>query len=307
MHKLFRISFTTILLAMLSTLSMYGVAAVTVTDDLGNKVTLDRPARRVISLAPHVTELIFAAGGGSKIIGTVKYSDYPEAAKAIPRIGDLRQVDLERIIALKPDLMVVWMHGAFNQQLDTLRKSGIPFFFSEPQKLSQVPETLINLGQLMETEAIAQSAAATFQQQLQQLTIQNQHKSKVRSFYQVWGHPLYTLNDKHIVSDAIRLCGGENMFGALAPSAPVVTVEAVLQANPELIIGTTSMGDSKNDIDQWKNFPTLLANKNHNLLVIEGDLMNRPGPRTIEGAKAICALLDQARQHRSTDMAKGLK
>ena len=287
--------------------SVSASAAVTVTDDAGNKVTMEHPAQRVISLSPHVTELLFAAGGGSKIVGTVKYSDYPEAAKAIPRIGDLRQIDVERMIALKPDLLVVWTHGAFNQQLDTLKKAGIPFFFSEPQKLSQVPETLLKLGQLMGTETVAQPAAAGFQQQLQQLTAQNQYKPKVRSFYQVWGRPLYTLNDKHIVSDAIRLCGGENIFGALSTPAPVVTTEAVLHENPELIIGTTSMGDGKNDIDQWENFSTLLATKNHNLLAIDGDLINRPGPRAIEGAKAICAVLDEARQHRTQTNLKAQK
>jgi len=119
-------------------------AAITVTDDQGNVVTLARPAQRVITLAPHVTELVFAAGGGDKIIGTVKYSDYPEAAKAIPRIGDLRQFDMEKIIALKPDLLVVWMHGAFDQQLQVLRQSGIPFYFSEPHTLDQIPRRSAN-------------------------------------------------------------------------------------------------------------------------------------------------------------------
>jgi len=288
-------------------LAANALAAITVTDDLGNTVTLEHPAKRVISLAPHVTELIFAAGAGSKVVGTVKYSDYPEAAKSIQRVGDLREVDLERIIALKPDLLVVWMHGAFNQQLETLRKSGIPFFFSEPQKLNQIPETLTKLGKMMGTEATAQVAAADFSQQLQQLSAQYQNKPKVRTFYQVWGRPLYTLNDKHIVSDAIRLCGGDNIFGQLSASAPVVTLEAVLQENPELIIGTEAKGDSKNDITQWKSFNTLLANKNHNLLSIDGDLMNRPGPRIIDGAKAICSALEQARQHRSTASGRGQK
>ena len=291
----------------LMTLAANALAAITVTDDLGNTVTLEHPAKRVISLAPHVTELIFAAGAGSKVVGTVKYSDYPEAAKNIQRVGDLREVDLERIIALKPDLLVVWMHGAFNQQLETLRKSGIPFFFSEPQKLNQIPETLTKLGKMMGTEATAQVAAADFSQQLQQLSAQYQNKPKVRTFYQVWGRPLYTLNDKHIVSDAIRLCGGGNIFGQLAASAPVVTIEAVLQENPEVIIGTEAKGDSKNDIAQWKSFSTLLASKNHNLLSIDGDLMNRPGPRIIDGAKAICAALEQAREHRSAASGKGQK
>ena len=303
MYKVFRL--VPFLLLMVA--STYSTAAITVTDDLGNTVTIEHPAQRVISLAPHVTELIFTAGAGTKIIGTVKYSDFPEAAKNIPRIGDLRQIDLERVIALKPDLLIVWMHGAFNQQLETLRKSGIPFYFSEPQKLTQVSETLIKFGQMLGTENTAQVAASNFNKQLQLLSTQNQNKSKVRTFYQVWGHPLYTLNDKHIVSDAIRLCGGENIFGTLAASAPVVTQEAVLQENPELIIGTDAKGDSKNDLAQWKNFNTLLANKNHNFQSIDGDLLNRPGPRIIDGAKAICASLELARQHRNPELMRGQK
>lgn len=284
-------------------LSASAQAAISVTDDLGHTVSLAKPAQRVISLSPHVTELIFAAGAGDKIIGTVKYSDYPAAAKDIPRIGDNRQFDLERIMAMKPDLLVIWMHGAFERQLEVLKQSGVPFFFSDPQKLEQIPDTILKLGSLLGTEKTAQLSANDFRQQLQQLRAQYQGKAKVRTFYQVWHKPLYTLNDKHIVSDAIRVCGGENIFGKLNVTAPVVSVEAVLQENPEVLISAESRNQASNGIDQWKSMTSLLAAKNNNLVLIDGDLVNRSGPRIIDGAKAICEALEQARQKREKSAA----
>jgi iron complex transport system substrate-binding protein len=281
-----------------SLLAQPGIAAISVKDDAGNTVTLQAPAKRIISLSPHVTELIFAAGAGDKIIGTVNYSDYPAAAKTIPRVGDNRQLDIERILSMKPDLLVVWMHGAFERQLEPLRQAGIPYFFSEPHTLDNIPENLIKLGSLFGTEAQAQAAAQEFRQKLGQLRTRYQGKSTVRTFYQVWGKPIYTLNDKSIVSDVIRTCGGENIFGRLAADAPSVSAEAVLLENPELIV----TGDSKNQgvsgIVQWKTFGNMLAVKNNNLLAIDGDQLNRAGPRIVDGAKAVCEAMELARNRR---------
>lgn len=289
--------------ALISTLATpIAQAAISVTDDLGTTITLARPAQKIISLSPHVTELVFAAGAGDHLIGTVKYSDYPEAAKAIPRVGDNRQLDIERIIAMKPDLLVVWMHGAFERQLEPLRKSGIPYYFSDPHKLEDVPATLLKLGTLFGTEKQAQIAAAEFSQQLNQLIAHYQNKPKVRTFYQVWSKPIYTLNDKNIVSDAIRICGGENIFGHLSAAAPVVGLESVIQENPEVILTGDSKLQATSGLEQWKDIKNLLAVKNNNLIVVDGDLLNRAGPRIIEGAKAVCAALDQARNRRGTKL-----
>ena len=273
-------------------------AAISVTDDAGNIITLNKPATRIISLSPHVTELIFAAGAGERLIGTVKYSDYPEAAKAIPRIGDNRQLDIERIIAMKPDLLVVWMHGAYERVLEPLRKSGIPYFFSEPHKLEQIPETLLKLGSLFGTEKQAQMSANAFREQLTQLSTRYQNKSQVRTFYQVWGKPIFTLNDKSIVSDVLRICGGENIFGHLSAAAPTLSTEAVIQENPELIITGDSDNQAGSGVEQWKGFTTMLAVKNQNLVAVDGDQLNRAGPRIIDGAKIVCEAMELARNHR---------
>jgi iron complex transport system substrate-binding protein len=271
-------------------------AAVTVKDDDGNLITLQKPAQRVISLAPHVTEMLFAAGGGSRVVGVVAYSDFPEDAKKIPQIGSNREVDLERIMALKPDLIVVWRHGSSERQIEMVRKLGVPMFHSEPQSLEAIADSVAKLGQLMGTENAAGPAAAELRRQLAGLRSRYANRPTVRAFYQVWDKPLYTLNGKHIVSDALRLCGGENIFARLAVTAPVVSVEGVLQENPEAIFATAEK--NYGGVSMWKPYGTLLAVRNDNLFTIDGNLLNRAGPRMIAGAATLCEKLELARQHR---------
>jgi iron complex transport system substrate-binding protein len=271
-------------------------AAITVRDDDGNVVTLQKPAQRVLALAPHVTELLYAAGGGDKIVATVTYSDFPEAAKKLPRVGDNRQVDMERVIALKPDLIVVWLHGSSERQIETMRTLGIPMFHSEPQKLDGIADSLLRLGQLMGTESVAQPAAAEIRQQFAALAKQYGNRPPVRLFYQVWDKPLYTLNGKSIVSDAMRLCGGVNIFSDLKVTAPVVSNEAVLQADPEAIFGTSEK--NYGGVNLWRPYTTMTAVRNDNLFTLNGELLNRAGPRMVAGTVALCEKLELARQHR---------
>ena len=273
-------------------------ADISVRDDDGMTVTLQKPAQRVISLAPHVTELLFAAGGGDHIVGVVSYSDYPEAARRIANIGDNRQLDLERVIALKPDLLVVWRHGSSERQLAQLRALGIPMFHSEPHKLDDIADSLVRLGRLLGTERAAQQAAAALRQQLGALAIQYARRPPVRMFYQVWDKPLYTLNGAHIVSDAMRLCGGENIFAHMKVTAPVVSTEAVLQENPEAIFGSSERSDADGGVNMWKAFPGVTAVRRDNLFKLDGNLLNRAGPRMIAGTIALCEKLEIARQHR---------
>ena len=282
--------------ALLALMATRASAAITVRDDDGNAVTLQQPAQRVIALAPHVTEMLFAAGGGSRIVGAVSYSDYPEAAKQIPQIGDNRQVDIERVIALKPDLIVVWLHGSSARQLDQLRALGIALFHSEPKTLDAIADSVQRLGQLMGTEAVAQVTANALRRQLLELRVRYAKRPTVRLFYQVWDQPLYTLNGSHIVSDAIRLCGGENIFASMAVTAPVVGVEAVLAADPEAIFGTAEKNTA--GVNLWRRYPSMKAVRNDNLFTLDGQLLNRAGPRMIAGTTALCEKLELARQHR---------
>ncbi|MEN3275936.1 MAG: iron complex transport system substrate-binding protein [Massilia sp.] len=270
--------------------------AVTVHDDAGKPVTLAKPAMRIISMAPHVTELLFAAGGGERVVGAVNYSDYPEAAKLIPRIGSNRDIDIERVMALRPDLIVAWMHGTSERQIDMVRKLGVPVYHSDPQTLEGIPESLLRLAQLMGTEAAARPVAAQLRQQLAALRSRYAGRPTVRAFYQVWDKPLYTLNGRHIVTDALRLCGGANIFDGLPVTAPVVTIESVLQADPEAIFGTAEK--NYGGVNLWRQYPTMTAVRNANLFTVDGNLLNRAGPRMIAGAAVMCEKLDLARQHR---------
>lgn len=287
-----------ICMAALAALTLHAHAAITVIDDDGNAVTLQKPAQRVIAMAPHVTELLFAAGGGAKIVGAVSYSDFPEAAKRIPQIGSNRQIDMERVIAMKPDLIVVWMHGSSERQIEELRTLGIPMFHSEPRKLGDIAASLQKMGKLMGTEAVADPAAASLRKELSTLTARYANRPPVRMFYQVWDKPLYTLNGGHIVSDAMRVCGGTNIFAALKVTAPIVNVEAVLQEDPEAIFSTGERSEDDGGVNLWKPFPNMTAVKRGNLFRLDGNLLNRAGPRMIAGTAALCEKLELARQRR---------
>lgn len=274
---------------------------VSVVDDAGLTVTLTHPAQRIVSLAPHTTEMVFAAGGGNRIVGAVDYSDYPPAAKRIERVGSNTALDLERIVALRPDLIVVWRHGNASRQIDALRALGIPLFLSQPSTLDRIAPTLVKLGELLGTQTTAQAAANAFDRQIDALRTRYADAPPVSVFYQVWSAPLMTLSGKHIVSDVIRLCGGRNVFATQTALAPTVSTEAVLAAEPQAIIapgqGATVSATPMAGVETWRRWPQLPAVKAGNLFTIDGDLLNRPGPRLADGAAALCADLQQARVH----------
>ncbi|WP_090686951.1 cobalamin-binding protein [Paraburkholderia phenazinium] len=277
-------------------------ATVSATDDTGATVTLAAPAQRVISLAPHVTELIYAAGGGAKLVGAVSYSDYPPAAKQVPRVGDNKALDLERIVALKPDLIVVWRHGNAQSQLERLRELHIALFFSEPHQLDDVALTLTRLGTLLGTSDTADAAATAYREDIARLRARYASRPPVSVFYQVWDQPLMTLNGTHMISDVITLCGGRNVFAKLEPLVPTVSTEAVLAANPEAIV-TASAGATKPDaplakLDAWRAWPSVTAVARNNLFAIDGDLIDRPAPRIAQGAAQLCEDLEVARSRR---------
>lgn len=273
-------------------------AAITVLDDDARPVTLQKPAQRVIAMAPHVTEMLYAAGGAERIVAAVDYSDYPAQAKLLPRVGSNRQIDMERVAALKPDLIVVWLHGASERQIEQIRALGIPLYHSEPKKLDDIASNLSRLGKLMGTERVADAAADGMRRKLAALAARYTGRPPVRTFYQVWDKPLYTLNGGHIVSDVMRLCGGVNIFAGMKVTAPVVGMEAVLQEDPEAIFSTAEKSDDEKGLGIWRKFPNLTAVKRDNLFRVDGDLLNRSGPRMAEGAALMCEKLDQARQRR---------
>lgn len=273
-------------------------AEIRITDDTGRSVVLARPAQRIVSLAPHLTELLFAAGAGKQVVGVVSYSDFPEAAKALPKVGGYTSVDLEAVAALKPDLVIAWKSGNRNAHLDRLTALGIPVYVNEPRHLDDVAHSLRALGQLAGTAPAAEEAASHFAQRRDELRRRYAERPRVRMFYQIWNQPLMTINGTHLISDVIRLCGGDNVFAGLPQLAPHVGVEAVLAANPEVIVAS-GMGESRPEwLDQWKRWPALAANAAGNLFFIPPEIVQRHTPRILDGAQRLCEQLEEARARR---------
>lgn len=257
-------------------------------------ITLAQPARRIISLAPHVTENLFAIGAGGQIVGAVDYSDYPPAAREIERVGGYNGFDLERIRTLKPDLVIAWQSGNPQRQLDQIRAMGIPVYVNESGKLSDIPSSLERLGVLAGQSAGASRAAAAYRVQLARLEKTYSQRQPVRVFYQVWKQPLLTINGQQYISDALRVCGAVNVFASQPALVPTVDVEAVLAARPQAII--TSGGEQGKPLEQWLQWGNLPAVQNGQLHVLPPDILVRMGPRLVDGTAALCRVVEQARK-----------
>lgn len=274
------------------------LADIVTKDDTGREIRLKQPARRIVTLAPHIAENLYAAGAGDRLLGTVDYSDYPPEAKKVPRVGGYSRLDLEAIAALKPDLVLAWQSGNNQPHIDKLRALGLTVHISQPNRMEDVAGQLERLGQLAGTEATARVAAERFRQRLEMLRKAQLGKPKVRVFYQIWKSPLTTIGGPQIISDAIRLCGGENVFGQLSQMAPTVSVEAVLETDPEAIVAT-GMGDARPEwLSDWDKWTRLTAVRRGNLFHINPDIMQRHTPRILDGAEKLCAHLDVARNRR---------
>lgn len=275
-------------------------AELVVSDDSGREVRLSAgPAQRIVSLAPHITEILFAAGAGKHVVGVVAYSDYPDAAQDIPQVGGYSNVDMEAIAALRPDLVIAWESGNRSAHLDKLAALGIPVYLNETRSFEGVARSIEMFGRLAGTEPIADEAAWAFRQRHTQLSQRYRDQPTVRMFYQIWDAPLMTVNGEHLISDVIRLCGGENVFASLTQLAPTVGVESVLAANPEVIIAS-GMSESRPEwLDQWRRWPKLSANQRGNLYFIPPDLIQRHTPRILDGATQVCDMLEQARAKRA--------
>ncbi len=288
-----------VLLALYCALSMSAAhAEIAVTDDSGATLRLAAPARRIVSLAPHITEALFAAGAGEWVVGAVEYSDYPEAARAIRRVGGYTRVDLEAVVALRPDLVIGWQSGNEAAQMERLRAFGMPIYVTQPNRIEDIAHSMEDYGRLAGTEGAAGVAAQRFRARLGQLRKRAEGRPAVRVFYQAWKNPLTTVSGKQIISDAIRLCGGVNIFADLAGLAPNVSVEAVLTADPEAIVAS-GMGEQRPEwLDDWRRWTQMSAVARDNLFFIPPDLIQRHTPRLLDGIERLCAFLETARGRR---------
>ncbi|HEU6456051.1 MAG TPA: cobalamin-binding protein [Roseateles sp.] len=285
--------------AALLLLSAVGAQAeIRVRDDAGNLLVLPAPARRIVSLAPHITETLYAVGAGSQIVAAVEYSDYPEEAKQLPRVGGYSRVDVEAVVAQKPDLVIGWQSGNAPGTIEKLRALGIPVFLSQPNSIDDIAGNLERIGELSGNDKAGREAAARLRTRLALLKKQYSSRAPVRVFYQVWEKPLMTVSSKQIISDVIKLCGGENVFADLAAISPTISVEAVLAANPE-VISVGGMGSKHPEwIEPWKQWPRITAVQRGNLFFIDPVLLQRHTPRLLDGAEIMCRQLEEARSRR---------
>ena len=273
-------------------------AEVRVTDDYGKEVVLAAPARRVVSLAPHLTELMYAAGAGERLVGAFAYSDYPPAAKSLPRVGSEAQIDLEAVVALNPDLVIAWPQSGSTRAVERIAALGIPVFRSEPRELEDIARTMETLGRLAASEATAAAAARAFRERTARLVRAYAGRPVVRAFYQVWDRPLITVNADHVISKVMRLCGGENVMADLPAIAPEIDRERVLRADPEAIVASGSDGRHPEWLREWRAFPDLAAVRSGNLYAVPPELVQRHTPRLLDGAEAICRFLAEVRTRR---------
>ena len=275
----------------------HGGTSVTVVDDIGRTVRLDRPASRIVSLAPHVTENLFAAGIGHRVIGAVNYSDYPAEARRIPAVGGYDNIDIETILALQPDLVVAWKEGNQYQQVERLMKLGLTVFVNEPNRLEDVAADIIRFGILGGREDEARAIAREYIDGLSGLRNRYSGLEQVTVFYQVWPNPLITVTDRQIIGNVIRLCGGSNIFAGLDTPTPQVGKEAVLTENPDTIIAS-GMNEARPDwLDEWKQWSFLNATRYGNLFFINPDIIQRHTARILLGTRELCELLEQAREN----------
>jgi iron complex transport system substrate-binding protein len=273
-------------------------AEIIVLDDADRMLILASPARRIVSLAPNVTELLYAAGAGNFVVGAVAYSDYPEAAKSIPRVGGGAGLDIEAVVALHPDLVIAWQSGNPSWQIERLFALGMPVFVTEPRKLGDIADLLDKFGKLSGTEAMASKTAADFRQHLARLRSRYSGRPVVPVFYQILDSSLLTVSRRHLINDVIQLCGGRNVFADLPGLTPRVDVESMVQRNPEVILASGYEPLWPEWRDQWRTWPILIAVSQDNLLLIPPDLIHRHSPRILEGAERVCAVLEQARAKR---------
>ncbi|OYY75248.1 MAG: hypothetical protein B7Y40_02220 [Gammaproteobacteria bacterium 28-57-27] len=261
----------------------------------GSPFCLSQPAQRIVSLAPHLTEMVFAVGAGAQLVGVVDHSDFPPAARTLPHLGSYHQPDMEKLLSLKPDLVLAWHSGASPAVLDTLHRLGLRVWVSRGEHIADIPLELRGIGILSGHSTQSTQAADDFERELHQLTQQYAHARPVRGFYQIWAQPLVTVSDGHFIAEAMRYCGIQNIVGTTSNLSPTWSEEAVLRARPELILTSPPA----RDFERWTRWPELPAVKNNALIILPPDVLMRPTPRMIEGIRAMCVAADQVRAQHS--------
>lgn len=287
----------TLLLLMCCVKAVWG-AGPCVTDAAHHRVCLPAPAQRIVALSPGAVELLYAAGAGRQLVAAVAFSDYPPPAQSLPSVGTSDRLDLEALLALEPDLVVAWGSGNPAEQVARLIQLGIPVVTLEPRDFDSVAVSLEQLGRLAGSAAQGAQAARSFRSGIARLAARYQDAAPVSVFFQVWDKPLMTVNDDQLIGKVIQLCGGRNAFGDLQRLVPRISTASVIKADPEVMVTGGQAGERERAFAQWRQFPSLTAVRRDNLFVIPADLITRPTPRLLSGARMLCEHLQTARQRR---------
>ncbi len=253
-------------------------------------------AKRIVSLAPNLTELVFTVGAGELLVGVSAWSDYPKEVLDLPVIGNAFTVDQEQLALAKPDLLLVWESGTPTHVADELRALGYRVAAIRTRSLDDIAVALLQIGELTGHEPEAREAAAEYRAQLKSLRDEHENLASIRAFYQVAARPLYTINSEHYISELIAVCGGENIFDDLGDLAPTVDVEAVVDRDPDVMLASTDAGDDA--FLEWQRWPEMAANRFGNHYLLPADEIGRPTTRVIIAGHAMCLALKQARLKR---------
>lgn len=274
-----------------------GAQAVSVRDDAGRTVTLARPAQRIVAIAPSLAEMAFAAGAGDRLVGVARHSALPPGAPDLPEVGDAVSMDLERIIGLKPDLVLAWQSGNRTGDYERLEKLGYPVFVAESRRLDDIARALRAIGELAGTRRVAERAAAEFERGIGELRERYAKARAVRAFYAIWTRPWMTVSGAHMISHVVALCGGSNVFGDLPQLTPTVSLEAIIAAKPEVVLGGGSAGGEDAFRRDWRATAPAPLNALP-AYYVDPDLIQRQTPRILEGARVVCAALEAVRTSR---------
>ena len=293
MHDLLRALRRTALLiaALAASFPSFGLEA---TDDRGVVVSVAAARPRIVALSPHLTEIAYSAGAGDNLVAVVRYSDYPEAARRLPRVGDAARFDTERILALAPDLVLAWQSGNPAHEIRRIERLGIPVFVTEARRLTDVPRLIRVVGMLAGRAPSAEDAARAIEGAFTELHARYASRRAVRVFYQIWQRPLLTVNGAHLISDVIAMCGGRNVFANAPVLTPAVSVEAVLAARPDIVLGGSSASSAADLAAQWRAMP-IASLRELPARYIPPDLIQRQTPRIVHGARLVCEHLEAFR------------
>ena len=268
-------------------------AARLVSDDTGRQVRVPAPPLRIVSLAPGATEMLFAAGAGSQVIATVEYSDEPPAARRVPRIGDVAAIDMERLVALRPDVVIAWAAGGNPAQREKIDTLNIPVYEEQVARLADLPGSVRRLGELAGTQPEAGRAAGAISARLAELerTYGAHGGRRPTVLLQVWNRPVYTVGGRHLMSDALELCGARNVFADLPEAGPIVDTEAVIARDPDVIIAAAPPGEAAAWVADWQRLKSLSAVRNGRVVAFEDQALSRLGPSVLEATEALCKTL----------------